>query len=295
MLADRPKCVGADPGSAVASPGTVVDPQQLPAIRDRAVEIAREAGALLLEGFRSDPSVRQKRTNDDLVTEYDGRCERLIRDRLASLSPDAGVVGEEEGGAASDGPTWYVDPLDGTNNFAHGHPWFSVSLGLWEGGAPLVGVVHAPAMQLTYAAARGYGTTRNGQLVHVSEVAELSDALMATGFPKDRAENPDNNYREFIALDSVSHGVRRCASAALELSLVADGGYDGFWDRGLGPWDLAAGVLLVEEAGGRVTDRGGEPVSLGRGEIVASNGSLHEALRHALAHAGSLNPPAPVT
>ena len=269
----------------------MVDPTSLPTLRDRAIAIAREAGALLLEGFRTDPSVRSKATRSDLVTEYDGRAERLIRDRLSGVVEGAAIVGEEEGGDARGGLAWYVDPLDGTTNFAHGHPWFSVSIGLWDGSTPLVGVVHAPAMQLTYAAARGHGLTRNGERAAVSRTAQLSDALLATGFPADRATSPNNNYAAFLTVDAQSHGVRRCASAALELSLVADGAYDGFWDRGLGPWDLAAGVLFVEEAGGRVSDLAGEPVALERGEVVASNGVIHEALRHALAHAPPLPPP----
>ncbi|HJL16033.1 MAG TPA: inositol monophosphatase family protein [Sandaracinaceae bacterium LLY-WYZ-13_1] len=273
----------------------MVDDAQLPALRDGAEDAAREAGALLLAGFRADPSIRTKRTTSDLVTEHDERCERLLRERLASLLPEASVVGEEQGGDARADLVWYVDPLDGTSNFAHGHPWFSTSIGLWRGETPLVGVVHAPAMGLTYAAARGHGLSRQGAPARCSETASLDAALLATGFAADRATRPDNNYREFVALDAVSHGVRRCASAALELSLVADGGYDGFWDRGLGPWDLAAGVLFVREGGGRVTDLEGGPVSLERGEIVASNGPLHDALRNALAHARALPPIVEVT
>jgi myo-inositol-1(or 4)-monophosphatase len=273
-----------------------MEPAQLPAVRDRAVAIAREAGALLLEGFRGDPAVRTKRTRSDLVTEHDERCERLLRERLGAAFPWAAVVGEEQGGDAAADRVWYVDPLDGTSNFAHGHPWFSVSLGLWRGPEPLVGVVHAPALGLTYAAARGHGTTRNGAPARVSAVDALEEALLATGFPADRASNPEgNNYREFVTLDATTHGVRRCASAALELAVVADGGYDGFWDRGLGPWDLAAGVLLVQESGGRVSDLAGGPPSLARGEVLASNGRVHGALADALAHARALPPLGEVT
>lgn len=249
-----------------------------------------EAGALLLTGFRDASSVRTKRTRSDLVTESDERCERWIRERLSEAFPGHVVVGEEAGGHSGAAFVWYVDPLDGTTNFAHGHPWFSTSLGLWRGAEPLVGVVHAPALGLTFAAAHGHGTTRNGEAVQVSDVSELGGGLFATGFPADRAENPDNNYREFVSVDRISHGVRRCASAALELAHVADGSYDGFWDRGLGPWDLAAGTLLVREAGGRVTDLDGGPLSLKGGRVLASNGRVHEALRNALAHARALPP-----
>ena len=226
-----------------------------------------------------------------MVTEYDERCEALLRDQLAAVLPEATFVGEEGGGEAGEGLCWYVDPIDGTNNFAHGHPWFSVSIGLWEGETPLLGVVHAPAMGLTVDGHRGGGVTRNRRAASVSGTEELSRALLATGFPHDRAENPDNNYRAYVTLDAQTHGVRRCASAALELALVADGGYDGFWDRGLAPWDLAAAVLLVEEAGGRVSRLDRSPFALApKSEILATNGHLHDSLAHALAHARALPP-----
>jgi myo-inositol-1(or 4)-monophosphatase len=269
---------------------------ELENVRDRAVAIAHEAGRLMLEGFRRSPDVRSKRSRSDLVTEYDERCEALIRQRLDEAFPGVSIVGEEGGGEREGASAWYVDPIDGTSNFAHGHPFFCVSLGLWEGTTPLAGVVHAPAMGLTYAAARGAGTTRNDDRVRVSGTRELADALLATGFPSDRATSERNNYREFIALDRATHGVRRCAAAALELSLVSDGGYDGFWDRGLSPWDLAAGSLFVLEAGGEVTDLSGAPLALeDRGTyneagVVASNGALHASLLSALAHARALPP-----
>lgn len=253
--------------------------------------MAHEAGALLLEGFRGEYAAREKGAGGDMVTEYDERCEALLRDRLGEVLPEATFVGEEGGGEAGQGLCWYVDPIDGTNNFAHGHPWFSVSIGLWDGATPLFGVVHAPAMGLTIDGHRGGGVTRNGRLARVSRTEELSRALLATGFGHDRATNPDNNYRAYVTLDAQTHGVRRCASAALELALVADGGYDGFWDRGLAPWDLAAAVLLVEEAGGRVSKLDGGPFALEpKAEILATNGVLHPPLAHALAHARALPP-----
>lgn len=253
--------------------------------RDRAVAIAHEAGVLLLEGWRQRPATQQKRTASDLVTEFDLRCEDLLRDRLGKAFPDHRVVGEEQGGERGDEPTWYVDPIDGTTNFAHGHPFFCVSLGLWRGETPIAGVVHAPAMGLTYAAARGLGVARGGAPCRVSSTGALERSLLATGFPPQRS---DGDYRQFARLDAATHGVRRCAAAALELSLVADGAYDGFWDAGLAPWDLAAGVLFVLEAGGRVSDATGGPLSLSSRTVVASNGAIHSALINALAHAGAL-------
>ena len=260
---------------------------ELESLKARAGAIAHDAGALLLEAFRSAPAVRSKRTASDLVTELDERCEAFLRERLEAAFPGVAVVGEEAGGERADA-LWYVDPIDGTSNFAHGHPWFCVSLGLWEGGRPVCGVVHAPALGLTYAAARGRGVTRNGVAVRASSTTDLSRALLASGFPSDRATRVPSPYPAFVQLDRASHGIRRCGAAALELSLVADGAYDGFWELGLQAWDLAAGVLFVQEAGGTVTDLSGEPIALDAGEILASNGHLHEALLLALAHARSL-------
>lgn len=253
----------------------------------RAVQVAHQAGGLLMEAFRSGPSIRTKRTDSDLVTELDERCEAFLRERLEAEFPGVAVVGEEAGGERADA-VWYVDPIDGTSNFAHGHPYFCVSLGLWEGDRPVCGVVHAPAMGLTYAAARGCGVTRNDVPVRVSGVRELGRALLGSGFPSDRATRQPSPYRAFAHVDRSSHGIRRCGAAALEQSLVADGAYDGFWELGLAPWDLAAGVLFVLEAGGQVSDLEGRPLTLDAGEILASNGFLHEPLLLALAHARAL-------
>ncbi|MCZ7684384.1 MAG: hypothetical protein M5U28_38675 [Sandaracinaceae bacterium] len=156
------------------------------------------------------------------------------------------------------------------------------------GGRPACGVVHAPAMGLTYACASGRGVTRNDVPVRVSTTRETSKALLASGFPADRATRRPDPYPAFVHLDRSSHGLRRCGAAALEQSLVADGAYDGFWELGLAPWDLAAGVLFVQEAGGTVTDLSGHPITLDAGEVLASNGFLHEPLLLALAHARAL-------
>jgi len=267
-------------------------PVESTVILEGAEAIAREAGALLLEGFRGITGVRVKGGGGDLVTEYDERCEALIRERLAELTPEAEVVGEETGpDAASAAQAWHVDPIDGTTNFAHGHPWFCLSMGLWDADGGVVGIVHAPAMGLMYCAARGNGSRRNGDSISVSSTDRLDQALLATGFPHDRATREDNNYPEFVSLDARTHGVRRCAAAALELAVLADGGYDGFWDRGLSSWDVAAGALLIEEAGGAVTTLRGEPFALTpKVTILASNGHLHAPLNDALAHVGALPP-----
>ena len=261
---------------------------------ERLTAIAHEAGALLMEGFRGDPGARQK-SGTDLVTVFDERCEGLLLERLEVLEPRARFVGEEGGGEAGQGLAWHVDPIDGTNNYAHGHPWFCLSIGLWDGDVAELGVVHAPAMGLTYRAARGAGLERNGARASVSDVDAVERALLATGFPSEPWQAARNNYREYVTLDARSHGVRRCAAAALEICMVAEGAYDGFWDQGLSSWDLAAGALFVAEAGGKVTDLDGGPFDLRSGRILATNGALHDSLLDALAHARALPPITEVT
>lgn len=273
----------------MADPTSLPTPDALAPILDEALSVAREAATLLLEGFRHGPSVRTKDGRSDLVTEYDLRSEALIRAGLARALPDHAVVGEEQGGEAQ-GYTWFVDPIDGTTNFAHGHPFFCLSMGLTLGSELLVGIVIAPALGLEWTAIRGGGAHRSGTRCAVSACGEIGDALLCTGFPARRASVSDNNYRSFLSLDAQSHGVRRCGAAALELALVADGAYDAFWDLGLKPWDLAAGALLVREAGGIVTDMEGAPLSLSRGRILASNSNLHASMVEALGGALPLPP-----
>jgi myo-inositol-1(or 4)-monophosphatase len=269
------------------------DPDQLRSVLADALPIAREAAALLLEGWRGAPAARAK-SRSDLVTDFDLRSEALIRERLGARFPDHAIVGEEGGGQGAE-LVWYVDPIDGTTNFAHGHPFFCVAMSLVRAGEPQVGIVIAPALAIEWAAVRGGGATRNGAPCRVSSVASLDDALLSTGFPSWRASRADNNYRAFLALDAASHGVRRCGASAIEIAMVADGSYDAFWDVGLHPWDVAASSLFVREAGGVATDLEGAPLDLssfaGRGgRILASNGPLHGALRGALADGVPLPP-----
>lgn len=261
------------------------DLAELAATLERVRGIAHEAGELLLGGFRRGTAVREK-ARSDLVTEHDEKCERLVRARLTAAFPRHGIVGEEGEAERVDAElVWYVDPIDGTSNFAHGHPFFCLAIGLAHrtqaGERPLLGVVLGPAMGLEWSGGRGLGVLRRvggetaGERVRVSGTARLRDALCATGFPASRATSPDNNYPAFLAMDAASHGVRRCGAAAMELCLVADGAYDAFWDLGLKPWDVCAGTALVEEAGGQVTDFAGRPATLTGGRIVASNGRVH--------------------
>lgn len=246
--------------------------------------LADAAASLLYEGRGRTHAAERKRAHTDLVTEYDRRSEMLIVDGLKRARPDDQIVGEEGGsyGNPGRGRRWLIDPLDGTTNFAHGLPFFCVSIGLEEAGAPRVGVVTAPALGLTFFAERGGGAflEEQGELrrIAVSATSELSEALLATGFPYDRQVSAENNFAEFVWMKRRAQGVRRVGAAALDLAMVAAGWLDGYWEMKLKPWDLAAGILLVTEAGGTVTDWHGAPVVLDRGEVVASNGHLQDAI-----------------
>jgi myo-inositol-1(or 4)-monophosphatase len=245
-------------------------------------EIAREAGALLMDYFHQHLKIEYK-GDADLVTAADRAAEALIRDRIRARWPGHDVLGEEQGlnDQGSD-YRWYVDPLDGTTNFAHGYPVFCVSMGLEKrlsaGEASRVAaVIYDPTRDELFTAEQGKGAWLNGEAIHVSKTPTLKESLLATGFPSHkRHKNPNIFFYHQITLRT--HGVRRAGSAALDLCNVASGRYDGFWEFNLNPWDTAAGVLIVEEAGGRVTRFDGSPFELNSRETVASNGLLHEAL-----------------
>ena len=244
-----------------------------------AVEAALEVGAPLREEFDRPKKILYK-GEVDLVTESDHRSEKTIVERLRSHFPDHAIVAEEgSSGAAADARyCWYIDPLDGTTNFAHGYPCFAVSIGLTEAGWPVAGVVFNPVSQELFTAARGEGANLNGKRISVSPVEKLAHSLVATGFPTHRRKRSANiNYYWEFTLRS--HGVRRDGSAALDLCSVACGRFDGFWEFGLNSWDTAAGILLIEEAGGRVSGLSGEAYQLGGPDILASNGRIHEEMR----------------
>ena len=244
-----------------------------------AVEAAREAGATLREEFDRPKKISYK-GEVDLVTESDHRSEQTIVARLRSHFPDHAIVAEEgsSGAAAGARYCWHIDPLDGTTNFAHGYPCFAVSIALAEAGRPVVGVVLNPFSGELFTAARGEGAYLNGKRIHVSPVEKLAHSLVATGFPTHQRKRSGNiNYYWQFTLRS--HGVRRDGSAALDLASVACGRFDGFWEFGLNSWDTAAGVLLIEEAGGRVTSLSGDDYQLGGPDILVSNGRIHEEMR----------------
>jgi myo-inositol-1(or 4)-monophosphatase len=239
--------------------------------------IAREAGALLVEYFHQHLKIEYK-GDADLVTAADRASEVLIRERIGQQWPGHDVLGEEQGlNDQGSEYRWYVDPLDGTTNFAHGYPVFCVSLGLEHRGRVIAAVVYDPTRDELFSAELGKGARLNGEAIQVSKTAALKESLLATGFPSHkRHKNPNIYFYHQITLHS--HGVRRAGSAALDLCNVAGGRFDGFWEFNLNPWDTAAGVLIVEEAGGRVTRFDGSPFELDSRETLASNGLIHDAL-----------------
>lgn len=246
---------------------------------DAALALSREAGVLLREGAGRVHAAASKGTATDLVTDYDTAAEALIIKGLRARFPDHAILAEE-GGAVAGGAgaaRWLVDPLDGTVNFAHGLPFFCVSMACQVDGEVQVGVIHAPVLGMTFAARRGAGATRDGAPLRVSETAEFSRALLATGFPYDRQTSRENNFAQFVRMQRRAGAVRRLGSAALDLAFVAAGWNDGYWEMKLKPWDIAAGLLICEEAGGTLSDWSGGPVRLERGEVLATNGRIHPA------------------
>jgi myo-inositol-1(or 4)-monophosphatase len=252
----------------------------------KASAIALEAGARLREFFAQGVETEYK-GDVDLVTVADRTVEKLIRTRLGEAFPEHGVYGEEGPRERMEGEfRWYVDPLDGTTNFAHGFPQFCVSMGLErrpagagqeEDGTIVSGVIYDPMRDELYTAERGRGAWLNGKPIHVSRIAFLAESLVSTGFPsRKRHDSPNIHfYHEFTLR---SHGVRRAGSAALDLAFVASGRLEAFWEFNLNPWDTAAGILLVQEAGGLVTDFAGGAFQLNSSEVLASNGLIHEEL-----------------
>jgi myo-inositol-1(or 4)-monophosphatase len=242
-------------------------------------QIADEAGMFLLEGLGRDKKIEYK-GEVDLVTQYDRMAEDLIKERLSSRFPEIDILAEESAGdqVSKASTCWIVDPLDGTTNFSHGHPVFAVSIGLQNMGQPVLGVVNMPALNLSVWAREGGGAFCNGEPCHVSSQSSLGNSLVATGFPYDRRSVEDDNTREYKGFIKSAQGVRRCGAAAVDLAFVARGVYDGFFEPRLKPWDLAAGIVLVQEAGGRVTDYDGNPLDIFRGWVVASNNLIHQPL-----------------
>jgi myo-inositol-1(or 4)-monophosphatase len=247
--------------------------------RDVAIEAATRAGALLRDRVDSIREVRQKSGIVDIVTDVDVQSEQQVCAIIRSAFPTHTIVGEEGGARpGSDAQfRWIVDPLDGTTNYAHGFPFFCVSIGFEVAGHLQLGVVYAPSLDELFVAESGAGATLNQRPIRVSGIPELSRALLATGFPYDRREFP-RALRSFEVVSLACQAVRRAGSAALDLCYVACGRLDGYWEHQLKPWDVAAGALLVREAGGQVTATDGGPFSVDGGQVLSSNGLIHADL-----------------
>ncbi len=251
-----------------------------------AIQTARDAGSVLID--RLGRAKVSKKGDIDLVTEADLAAEKLIIDRIKSHYPRHAILAEESG--ASDGIEvvsgetdwkWIIDPLDGTTNYAHGYPCFCVSIAVERAGAIEIGVVYDPTRDELFAAERGNGATLNDRPMRVSTVDDLNRAMLCTGFPYNVRERP-NFERDFVNFTMTAQAVRRDGSAALDLAYLACGRFDGFWEDGLNAWDIAAGMLLVEEAGGRVTDYRGAPLDIYTAKVLATNGRVHDAMLRVL-------------
>jgi myo-inositol-1(or 4)-monophosphatase len=254
-------------------------PDDPSAYLSQASAIALEAGKLLLPYFERRIGFEYK-GGVDLVTEADMASEKLIVSRLRAAWPQHDIVGEEGTRDTHGGSyRWYIDPLDGTTNFAHGYPVFCISMGLERDGELIAGIIYDPTRDELFAAAKGNGATLNGRPIHVSQTKTISESILGTGFPSfKRHKNPNIYFYHQLTL--VSHGIRRAGSAALDLANVAAGRYDGYWEFNLNPWDTTAGVMLVREAGGTVTRYDGSPWAVDSKETLASNTILHEELMH---------------
>lgn len=242
-----------------------------------ALAAAKAAGEVLLEHLHRPLGIEEKGRRADLVTVADRASERLIVEYLRNDFPDAHILGEE--GGVYEGTSqerWIIDPLDGTTNYAHGYPLFCISIAYERGGEVLAGVIYAPLMNELFTAQRGKGALRNGEPIHVSEIPSLAEAMLVTGF---KPYDYETNAPYFAKASHIAQAVRRDGSAALDLAYTAMGRFDGFWEFDLAPWDMAAGMLLVREAGGVVTATDGSPFALAGRSILANNGRIHEELR----------------
>jgi myo-inositol-1(or 4)-monophosphatase len=244
--------------------------------------IARQAGAVLMGGYGHVRHIQQKGVID-LVTEFDKRSEELILSFLQQEFPDHSILAEESGRNETISEyQWLIDPLDGTTNFAHGIPIFSVSIGLLKNNVPLVGVVYDPFRDEMFSAELGHGATLNNEPIQVSSRADLGQAVISTGFPYDVRTNPRNNLAQFAQFQLRTQAVRHLGSAALDCTWTAMGRLDGYWEFGVQPWDIGAGALIVLEAGGRITFVDGNENFLSTASILVSNGLLHEQMLQVL-------------
>ena len=246
---------------------------------DSAIDAARKAGKLLIEGMGSGTNKIDYKGEIDIVTEMDCRSEELIKTLLQKRFPEISILAEESGDSGGySRMRWIIDPLDGTTSYAHNIPHFSISIALEKDGEIVAGVVYNPCLDECFYAGQGTGAYLNGKLITVSTTRALKKSLLATGFPYDRATSDENNLDHFGAFLLKVQGIRRMGSAALDLSYTAAGRFDGYWEMKLAPWDVAAGSIILKEAGGKVTDFSLNPFNIYGKEILASNGLIHNEM-----------------
>lgn len=242
--------------------------------------IARQAGEVIRDGFGKDFIVEFKSSETNLVTEIDKKSEKLIKEFINQNYPGHGILAEESGAENQNAEyLWVVDPIDGTNNFAHGLPIFSVSIGVQRNGETICGIVYDVMRDAAYTAELGGGTYLNGKKIAVNSNSNINHSMLVTGFPYDVADNPKNVYEIFGGFLKEARAIRRLGSAAIDFCYVAQGVFDGFWEVHLNPWDMCAGILIVQEAGGLVTDFSGNKSSIFAPEVLATNGRVHETMR----------------
>ena len=241
------------------------------------VNIAKEAGSVIREGFGKSFKIEYKTGDNNLVTEIDKASEKVITDFIRKKYPSHSILAEEGSGEQNDSEyLWVIDPLDGTTNFAHGLPIFSVSIGLQKNGKTIAGVVYDVMRGIIFSAELGAGAFAKSEKIAVSNNDNLAHSMLVTGFPYNKKENPDKLFERFIALTKTARGVRRLGSAAIDFCYLASGVFDGFWEVHLHPWDICAGKLIVEEAGGLVTDFHGNKTNIYTKRILSTNGNIHE-------------------
>jgi myo-inositol-1(or 4)-monophosphatase len=240
------------------------------------IEIAKEAGEIVSEGFNKNLKIEFKSNDSDLVTDIDRASETHISDFIRKKFPSHGIVAEESGNIKNGSEyVWVIDPLDGTVNFAHGLPIFSISIGLQKNGKTIAGVVYDVPRDVMFSAESGGGAYANSEKIRVTENSNLRHSILVTGFPYNIRENPFNALEKFVELTKASRGMRRLGSAAIDFCYVACGVFDGFWEVYLNPWDICAGKFIVEEAGGLVTDFKGDQINIDSKQILATNGKIH--------------------
>ena len=256
-----------------------ISPSELEDLTEIAIEAAQLGGSVLIDYAQKGFEIHKK-SQINLVTEADLASEKAIVDKIRQMFPSHQILAEEKGlHTKSENPyKWIIDPLDGTTNFAHGFPMYNVSIGIEYDGTVLVGVVLDPTRNELFVARKGNGATINNNSIHVSTTPKLVDALLVTGFAYDIHTVADNNLKEFCEFSLRARGMRRTGTAAIDLCYIACGRFDGFWELKLNPWDTAAGKLIVEEAGGNVTNYNGDPYSIYGQDLIASNGLIHDEM-----------------